>query len=62
MAHKARVPIINALTDLLHPCQAVADVLTIREAKGELKGLHLVYVETETTWRCPWRTQRGKWA
>jgi len=44
MAHEARVPIINALTDLLHPCQAVADLLTIREAKGELKGLHLVYV------------------
>jgi ornithine carbamoyltransferase len=44
LAHEARVPIINALTDLLHPCQAVADLLTIREAKGELKGLHLVYV------------------
>jgi ornithine carbamoyltransferase len=44
LAHEARVPIINALTDLLHPCQAVADLLTIREARGELKGLHLVYV------------------
>jgi len=44
MAFAATVPIINALTDLLHPCQAVADLLTIREAKGELKGLHLVYV------------------
>ncbi|HKM80940.1 MAG TPA: ornithine carbamoyltransferase [Candidatus Acidoferrum sp.] len=44
LAHEARVPIINALTDLLHPCQAVADMLTMREAKGELKGLHLVYV------------------
>ena len=44
MAVEATVPIINALTDLLHPCQAVADLLTIREAKGDLKGLHLVYV------------------
>lgn len=44
MAEEADVPIINALTDLLHPCQAIADLMTIREAKGELKGLHLVYV------------------
>jgi ornithine carbamoyltransferase len=44
MAAEASVPIINALTDLLHPCQAIADLMTIREAKGELKGLHLVYV------------------
>lgn len=44
MAFEASIPIINALTDLLHPCQAIADLMTIREAKGELKGLHLVYV------------------
>jgi ornithine carbamoyltransferase len=44
MAAEASVPIINALTDLLHPCQAIADLMTIQEAKGELKGLHLVYV------------------
>lgn len=44
LAFEASVPIINALTDLLHPCQAIADLMTIREAKGELKGLHLVYV------------------
>jgi ornithine carbamoyltransferase len=44
MAMESTVPIINALTDLLHPCQAIADLMTIREAKGELKGLHLVYV------------------
>jgi len=44
MAAESSVPIINALSDLLHPCQAVADLLTIRESKGELKGLHLVYV------------------
>ncbi|HXY01432.1 MAG TPA: ornithine carbamoyltransferase [Candidatus Limnocylindrales bacterium] len=44
LAAEASAPIINALTDLLHPCQAIADLMTIREAKGELKGLHLVYV------------------
>lgn len=44
LAFAARVPIINALTDLLHPCQAIADLLTLQEAKGRLRGLHLVYV------------------
>ncbi|MGB9431932.1 MAG: ornithine carbamoyltransferase [Candidatus Acidiferrum sp.] len=44
LAFSAGVPIINALTDLLHPCQAIADLMTLREAKGRLKGLHLVYV------------------
>ena len=44
LAYEASVPIINALTDLLHPCQAVADLMTIREAKGRLQGLHLVYI------------------
>ena len=44
MAFEASIPIINALTDQLHPCQAIADLMTMREAKGELKGLHLVYV------------------
>jgi ornithine carbamoyltransferase len=44
MAMEASVPIINALTDLLHPCQAIADLMTIHQAKGELQGLHLVYV------------------
>jgi ornithine carbamoyltransferase len=44
LAFAASVPVINALTDLLHPCQAIADLLTLQEAKGKLKGLHLVYV------------------
>jgi len=37
-------PVINALTDLVHPCQGLADLLTIREHKGKLRGLKLVYV------------------
>ena len=44
LAYAASVPIINALTDLLHPCQAIADLMALQEAKGKLKGLHLVYV------------------
>jgi len=40
----AAVPVINALSDLEHPCQALADLLTIYEKKGALKGLTLAYV------------------
>ncbi|MBG9784062.1 ornithine carbamoyltransferase [Shouchella lehensis] len=43
-ATHATVPVINALTDAYHPCQALADALTIKEKKGDLKGLTLVYV------------------
>lgn len=38
------VPVINGLTDLCHPCQAMADVLTIQESLGDLTGKHLVFV------------------
>ena len=44
MAHHASVPIVNGLTDYSHPCQAMADYLTVRELKGELKGLKLCFV------------------
>ena len=43
-AHWASIPVINALTDLEHPCQALADFLTLQEAFGELAGLTLAYV------------------
>jgi ornithine carbamoyltransferase len=36
-------PVINALSDLTHPCQGLADLLTIREKKGDLRGLKLAY-------------------
>lgn len=42
-ARYMRNPVINALTDEEHPCQALADLLTIREKKGRLGGLKLVY-------------------
>jgi len=44
IAEWASVPVINALTDMFHPCQVLADLLTIREHKGTLAGLKLAYV------------------
>lgn len=44
LAEYASVPVINALTDLLHPCQAMADIFTALEHKGELKGLTMCYI------------------
>ncbi|CAO1651053.1 ornithine carbamoyltransferase [Salinibacterium sp. SWN248] len=44
MAHGTQVPVINALSDEFHPCQLLADLLTIREHKGELKGLTVTFL------------------
>ena len=43
-AHWASVPVINALTDLEHPCQALADFLTMQEVQGDLAGQTLAYI------------------
>ncbi|MBP9838535.1 MAG: ornithine carbamoyltransferase [Proteobacteria bacterium] len=43
-ANYSSVPVINGLSDLHHPCQAVADLLTIQEHKGELKNLKVSYI------------------
>lgn len=40
----ARVPVINALTDKHHPCQALADIMTVYEKRGGFKGVRLAYV------------------
>jgi ornithine carbamoyltransferase len=44
LAAAAAVPVVNALTDYAHPCQALADLQTIREHKGTLAGLTLAYL------------------
>ncbi len=44
LARWSGIPVINALTDLYHPCQALADMLTLRERFGRLRGLTLAYV------------------
>ena len=44
LADNAGVPVINALSDLEHPCQALADLLTIYEKKETLEGINLAYV------------------
>ena len=44
LAANASIPVINGLSDLLHPCQALADYLTIRERFGPTRGFRLAYV------------------
>jgi ornithine carbamoyltransferase len=57
-AKYSRVPVINGLCQMYHPCQALADVLTIKEKKGKLKGVKVVYVgignnvSNSLSWAC----------
>ena len=44
MAQHASIPVINALSELEHPCQAMADMLTLQEHFGDLRNVHLAYV------------------
>ncbi|MBI5098018.1 MAG: ornithine carbamoyltransferase [Nitrospirae bacterium] len=44
LALNSTIPIINGLTDLHHPCQALADILTIQEKKGRLKDVRMAYI------------------
>jgi ornithine carbamoyltransferase len=44
LAQAARKPVINALTDRSHPCQVLADLMTLEEVRGPLEGQHVVYV------------------
>ncbi|MGC8816947.1 MAG: ornithine carbamoyltransferase [Candidatus Hadarchaeum sp.] len=44
LAKHSRVPVINGLTDLHHPCQALADLMTIREKFGKLSGINVAWV------------------
>lgn len=44
LAKYGSIPIINGLTDLMHPCQALTDLMTIREHKGKIQGLKMAYL------------------
>ena len=44
LAKYGSIPIINGLTDFAHPCQVLADLMTIKEYKGKLKGLKLAFI------------------
>lgn len=44
LAEYGSIPVINGLTDYCHPCQVLADLMTIREFKGKLKGLKLAFI------------------
>lgn len=44
LAKYGSIPVINGLTDFCHPCQVLADLMTIRERKGRLEGLKLTYI------------------
>lgn len=44
LARHASIPVINALSDAYHPCQALSDVFTLREHFGKLAGLHLAFI------------------
>jgi ornithine carbamoyltransferase len=44
MVSASRVPVINGCDEKYHPCQAVADLMTVKECKGKLRGLRLVYI------------------
>jgi len=44
LARYGSIPVINGLTDLMHPCQILADLFTVYEEKGKLEGLKLAYV------------------
>ncbi len=44
MAKHAEIPVINALTDLLHPCQALSDLFTIKEKMGKLRNVNVAFI------------------
>ena len=53
LAKHANIPVINGLTDFCHPCQVLADLMTVREHKAVLEGLKMCTSATATTWPTP---------
>ena len=58
LAQAATIPVINGLSDLLHPCQVLADCLTLLEQRGALEGLKLPLSAMAITWCIPGYTPR----
>ena len=58
MASYAGVPVVNALTDAFHPCQLLADLLTVQEQKGELAGRTLTFLGDAASNMAPTATRR----
>lgn len=59
LAQGSRVPVINGLTDLFHPCQLVADLLTLQELKKDFKGLCVSYVGDANNMSYSWIQAAG---
>jgi len=63
LAKYSGVPVYNGLTDLFHPTQVLADLQTIEEEFGRLKGIKLVsWVTEETIWQTPSWLEQQRWA
>jgi ornithine carbamoyltransferase len=62
LAACATVPVINGLTDSFHPCQIVADLLTVREHKGKLDGLVITYLGDGNNVAHSWLTAAERYA
>jgi ornithine carbamoyltransferase len=59
-ARNAAIPVINGLTDLLHPCQIIADIFTIMEYRKTYEGLHVAYVGDGNNVANSWINAAGK--
>jgi ornithine carbamoyltransferase len=60
LAAYATVPVINALTDLHHPCQILSDIMTVREKKGDLQNLKIAWVGDGNNMANSWIQAAGK--
>jgi ornithine carbamoyltransferase len=60
LAKFSSVPVINALTDLHHPCQVLSDVMTVREKKGQIEGLKIAWVGDGNNMANSWIQAAGR--
>lgn len=60
LAEHASIPVINGLSDLLHPCQVMADLLTIMEKKGRVEGIKVVFVGDGNNVANSWLNAAGR--